>query len=105
MNAKAILSFTAVAGFATVAALASTAASAYDGEAWQVALKAEDSRPRAEVKAEAQAQAVAISAHASYEGDPSPVAVLHSAVDAKAVRAEAAQANRLGQIRSGELAQ
>jgi hypothetical protein len=101
MNTKALLSFTAVAAFATVAALASTAASANDGATWQVALKAQDSRPRAEVRAEA----VTVATQASYEGDPSPVAVLHSGLDAKTVRAEAAQANRLGQIRSGEFAQ
>lgn len=101
MNAKAILSFTAVAAFAAVAALASTVASAQDGATYQIALNAQDSRPRAEVKAEA----VTVAAQASYEGDPSPAAVLHSGLDARTVRAEAAQALRLGQIRSGEFAQ
>jgi|SwirhisoilCB1_FD_contig_41_5551695_length_335_multi_7_in_0_out_0_1 hypothetical protein len=101
MNSKAILSFAAVAAFASVAALASTAARADDGATWQVALNAQDSRARADVKAEA----IAVAAKSSYEGDPSPVAVLHSGLDAKTVRAEAARAQRLGQIRSGEFAQ
>jgi hypothetical protein len=101
MNAKAILSFTAVAAFATVAALASTVASAQDGDTYQIALRAQDSRPRAEVKAEA----VAVATQASYEGDAAPVGALHSSLDAKTVRAQAAHANRLGQIRSGEFAQ
>jgi hypothetical protein len=105
MNAKAILSFTAVAAFATVAALASTAASANDGDTYQVALNAQGSRARAEVNAEAKAEAATALANTSYEGDPSPVAALHSGLDAKTVRAEAAQALRLGQIRSGEIAQ
>jgi hypothetical protein len=107
MNSKAILSFAAVAAFATAAAVASTAASAAttasanDGDTWQVALRADQSRPRAEVKTEA----ATVHAKASYEGDPAPVAALHSGLDAKAVRAEAARADRLGQIRSGEIAQ
>jgi hypothetical protein len=101
MNSKAILSFSAVAAFATVAALASSAASANDGDTWQVALNSQDSRPRAEVQAEA-VKAVALP---TYEGDPVPAAVLHSGLDAKTVRAEAAQAVHLGQIRSGEFAQ
>jgi hypothetical protein len=101
MNSKAILSFAAVAAFASIAALASTAASANDGATWQVALNSQDSRPRAEVKAEA----ATVHARASYEGDPSPAAVLHSGLDSKTVRAEAAQALRLGQIRTGEFAQ
>ena len=103
MNSKAIFSFAAVATFASLAALASTAASAEEGATWQVALNAQDSRPRAEVKAEAIA--VAVRGRTSYEGDPAQVAVLHSGLDAKTVRAEAAQAVRLGQIRSGEFAQ
>jgi len=101
MNSKAIFSFTAVAALATLAALTSTAASANDGETWQVALRADQSRPRAEVKSEA----ATVHAKASYEGDPSPVASLRSGLDAKTVRAEAARADRLGQIRSGEIAQ
>lgn len=99
MNSKAILSFAGIAAFAAVAAFASTAARAEDGAPYQVALKAKDSRPRAEVKAEA----VTAPAHVNSEGDPARVAVLRSGLDAKAVRAEAAQALRLGQIRSGEI--
>ena len=101
MNAKSILSFAAVAGFATVAALASTVASAQDGATNQVSLNAQESRPRAEVKAEAlQARA----ARPTFDGDPYPVQA-HSGLDAKTVRAEAVQALRLGQIHSGEIAQ
>jgi|SwirhisoilCB1_FD_contig_31_20506690_length_396_multi_8_in_0_out_0_1 hypothetical protein len=105
MNSKAILSFAAVAAFATLAALASTAASANDGDTYQVAVNAQGSRDRAQVQAEARTEAAIVRTNSSYEGDPSPVAALHSGLDAKTVRAEAAQAVRLGQIRSGEIAQ
>jgi hypothetical protein len=105
MNSKSILSFAAVAAFASLAALGSTAARANDGDTWQVAVNADNGRARAAVKAEARTEAAIVAANTNYEGDPSPVGVLHSGLDARTVRAEAAQAVRLGQIRSGEIAQ
>jgi hypothetical protein len=93
MNSKAIL---AIAAFA---AIASAGARADEADASQFAIKFEGSRTRAEVMAEA----ATVSANRSTEPAGSRVAAqVRSTVDAKAVRAEAAEAVRLGQIPHGE---
>ena len=96
MNSKAIL---AIAAFA---AIASTGVRADEADASQYALKFDGSRARAEVMAEA----ATVASTRSQEPAGSRVAApLKSTVDAKAVRAEAAQAVRLGQIPRGEASQ
>lgn len=93
MNSKAIL---AIAAFA---ALASAGARADEADASQFAVQFQGSRTRAEVMAEA----ATVASTRSIEPAGSRVAApLQSSVDAKAVRAEAAQALRLGQIPHGE---
>jgi hypothetical protein len=94
MNSKAIL---AVAAFA---ALASVGARADEADASQFAVQFQGSRTRAEVMAEA----ATVAATRSTEPAGSRVAApLKSTVDAKVLRAEAAQAVRLGQISAGEI--
>lgn len=94
MNSKAIL---AVAAFA---ALASTGVRADEADGSQFAVKFEGSRARAEVLAEA----AKVSSTRSTEPAGSRVAApLKSTVDAKVLRAQAAEAVRLGQISSGEV--
>src|SRR5512133_1499170 len=94
MNSKAIL---AVAAFA---ALASVGARADEADASQFAVQVQGTRTRAEVMAEA----ATVAATRSTEPAGSRVAApLKSTVDAKALRAEAAQAVRLGQISAGEI--
>jgi hypothetical protein len=93
MNSKAILAI------ATFAALASAGARADEADASQFAVQFQGSRTRAEVMAEA----ATVAATRSNEPAGSRVAApLKSTVDAKAVREEAAQALRLGQIPRGE---
>jgi hypothetical protein len=93
MNTKSIL---AVAAFA---AIASTGAYADEADSSQFAVKFEGSRTRAEVMAEA----ANVSATRSTEPAGSRVAApLKSTVDVKVVRAQAAEAVRLGQISYGE---
>jgi hypothetical protein len=93
MNTKAIL---AIAAFAAVA---STGVRADEADGSQYALKFEGNRTRAEV----QAEAATVSATRSIEPAGSRVAAqVKSTVDAKLVRAQAAEAVRLGQIPSGE---
>ncbi len=93
MNAKHLL---AVAAFATLAA---GTASADEADGSQFALKFEGQRTRAEVMAEA----ATVSATRSTEPAGSRVAApLASQLDAKKVRADAAEAVRLGKISSGE---
>jgi len=93
MNSKALL---AIAAFAVVAS-AGVRADEADGS--QFALKFEGSRTRAEVMAEA----AKVPTTRSTEPAGSRVAArTQSSTDAKAIRAEAAQAVRLGQIPSGE---
>ena len=93
MNAKFLL---AAAAFATVA---SGIARADDLDASQFVIKFEGSRTRAEVMAEA----ATVAATRSVEPAGSRVAApLKSTVDAKVLRAQAAEAVRLGQIPSGE---
>jgi hypothetical protein len=94
MNSKSIL---AIAAFA---ALASTGVRADEADASQYAIKFEGNRTRAEVIAEASK----IPATRSTEPAGSRVAApLASSVDVKAVRAQAAEAVRLGQISYGEV--
>jgi hypothetical protein len=94
MNTKSIL---AVAAFAAVA---STGAFADEADASQFAIKFDGSRTRAEVMAEASS----VPATRSTEPAGSRVAApLKSSVDVKVVRAQAAEAVRLGQISYGEI--
>ncbi len=93
MNTKAILAI------AAIAAAASTAVRADEADASQFAIQFQGSRTRAEVMAEA----ATVAATRSSEPAGSRVAApLKSNLDANAVRAEAAQAVRLGQIPRGE---
>jgi hypothetical protein len=93
MNSKAIL---AIAAFA---AIASTGARADEADSSQFAVKFEGNRTRAEVMAEA----ATVASTRSTEPNGSRIAPqLKSTLDTKVVRAEAAQAVRLGQISSGE---
>jgi hypothetical protein len=93
MNSKAIL---AIAAFA---AIASTGARADEADSSQFAVKFEGNRTRAEVMAEA----ANVASTRSTEPNGSRIAApLKSTLDTKVVRAEAAQAVRLGQISSGE---
>jgi hypothetical protein len=94
MNSKAIL---AVAAFA---ALASAGARADEADGSQYAVKFEGNRTRAEVVAEAST----VAATRSIEPAGSRVAApVKSTVDTKVLRAQAAEAVRLGQISSGEV--
>jgi len=96
MNSKA---FFAVAALAAVAAITSTVVRADEADGSQFALKFDGSRTRAEVTAEA----ATVSATRSTEPAGSRVAApMKSGVAAKAVREQASQAVRLGQIPSGE---
>lgn len=94
MNTKSILAI------AAIAAAAATGAQADEADASQFALKFEGSRTRAEVMAEA----AKVPATRSTEPAGSRVAApVKSTVDAKVLRAQAAEAVRLGQIPSGEI--
>jgi len=94
MNSKAIL---AIAAFA---AIASTGARADEADGSQYAVKFEGNRTRAEV----QAEAAKVAATRSIEPNGSRVAApVKSSLDTKLVRAQAAEAVRLGQISSGEV--
>ena len=93
MNTKSIL---AVAAFA---AIASTGAYADEADSSQFAVKFEGNRTRAEVMAEAATVAV----NRSTEPAGSRIAApLNSTVDTAVLRAQAAQAVRLGKISQGE---
>jgi hypothetical protein len=93
MNSKSIL---AVAAFA---AFASTGAFADEADGSQYAVKFEGNRLRAEV----QAEAATVAATRSTEPAGSRVAAqVKSGLDTKVIRAEAAEAVRLGQISYGE---
>jgi hypothetical protein len=94
MNSKALL---AVAAFAAVASMG---ARADEADSSQYALKFDGARTRAEVMAEA----ATVPATRSTEPAGSRVApALQSTVDVKTVRAQAAQALKLGQISYGEV--
>ncbi len=85
---------------AVFAAVAATGARADEADASQFAIHFEGNRTRAEVMAEA----ATVSATRSTEPAGSRVAALpQSSVDAKVVRAEAAEAVRLGRIPRGEI--
>jgi hypothetical protein len=93
MNAKSLLAVAALAAAFTGVARADEA------DASQFALKFEGARTRAEVMAEA----ATISATRSTEPAGSRVAApLKSTVDVQALRAQTAEAVRLGKIPSGE---
>jgi hypothetical protein len=93
MNAKLVL---AVAAFAAATA---GVARADEADASQYAVKFEGNRTRAEVMAEA----ATVSATRSTEPAGSRIAApLKSSLDAKTVRAQAAEAVRLGKISAGE---
>lgn len=94
MNTKSIL---AIAAFAAVA---STGVRADEADASQYVVQFEGNRTRAEVMAEATTVAAARSTEPAGSRIAAP---LKSNLDAKVVRAEAAQAVRLGQISSGEI--
>jgi hypothetical protein len=94
MNTKSIL---AIAAFAAVAA---TGAHADEADASQFAVKFEGSRTRAEVMAEA---ATVASTRSNEPAGSRVAAPVKSTVDAKVLRAQAAEAVRLGQIPSGEI--
>jgi hypothetical protein len=96
MNSKAVL---AIAAFA---AIASTAARADEADASQYVIKFEGSRTRAEVMAEA---ATVASTRSTVPAGSRVAAQVKSSVDSKVLRAEAAQAVRLGQIPRGEAGQ
>ena len=94
MNAKSLLAIAAVAAAFTTGARADEA----DGS--QHVLKFEGQRTRAEV----QAEAAQVAKNRSTEPAGSRVAApIRSTVDAKALRAEAAEAVRLGRISYGEV--
>jgi hypothetical protein len=93
MNSKAILAI------ATFAAIASTGVRADEADASQFAIQFQGSRTRAEVMAEA---ATVASTRSTEPAGSRVAAPMKSTVDAKALRAEAAQAVRLGQIPHGE---
>ncbi|WP_298932991.1 DUF4148 domain-containing protein [uncultured Ramlibacter sp.] len=93
MNTKAII---ALAAFA---AIASTGARA-EADASQYVVQFEGNRLRAEV----QAEAATVAKNRSTEPAGSRVAApLQSTVDTKLVRAQAAEAVRLGKISAGEV--
>jgi hypothetical protein len=95
MNSKAIL---AIAAFA---AIASTGVRADEADGSQYAIQFQGSRTRAEVMAEA----ATVASTGGSEPGSRAAAPLKSTVDTKALRAEAAQAVRLGQIPHGEASQ
>jgi len=95
MNTKSIL---AIAAFAAVA---STGVRADEADASQYVQAFQGSRTRAEVMAEAATVAATRSTEPAGSRVAAPV---KSTVDAKALRAQAAEAVRLGQLPRGEAA-
>lgn len=92
MNASKFLAVSALALLASVSAHADEA----DGS--QFALKFDGARTRAEV----QAEAAQVAKTRSTEPNGSRVLTVQSTADRAAVRAQAAEAVRLGQISAGE---
>lgn len=93
MSSKAIFAISALA------VIAATGARADEADASQYAIQFQGSRTRAEVMAEA----ARVPATRSTEPAASRVAApIQSRVDARVLRAEAAEAVRLGQISRGE---
>ncbi|MFT4241211.1 MAG: DUF4148 domain-containing protein [Acidovorax sp.] len=86
---------------AAVAALTAFGAQAGELDPGQFALKFDTNRTRAEVRAEAQAAAVASVRNLEPAG--SRVVTYQSTTDRAAVRAQAAEAVRTGQIAYGEI--
>ena len=93
MNVSRILSI------AALAAVASLGAHADEADGSQFALQAETNRTRAEVQAEASR----VAATRSQEPAGSRVLSVQSSADRAAVRAQAAEAVRTGQISHGEV--
>lgn len=93
MNVSRILSI------AALAAVASFGAHADEADGSQFALQAETNRTRAEV----QAEAATVAATRSQEPAGSRVLSVQSSADRAAVRAQAAEAVRTGQISYGEV--
>ena len=83
---------------AAVAAFASFGAHADEADASQFALKFDTNRTRAEV----QAEAATVAATRSQEPAGSRVVTYQSTADRAAIRAQAAEAVRTGQIPRGE---
>lgn len=94
MNAKLLLAV------ATLAVAASGVARADEADASQFAVKFEGSRTRAEVMAEAATVAKTRSTEPAGSRIAAP---LQSTVDTKAVRDQAIQAARVGQLPRGEI--
>ena len=94
MNSKALL---VIAAFAAVA---SAGARADEADGSQYAVKFEGSRLRAEVQAEAARVAVNRSTEPAGSRVAAPVT---SSLETRVVRAQAAEAVRLGQIPAGEV--
>ena len=84
---------------AAIAALASLGAQANEAEGSQFALKFDTNRTRAEV----QAEAATVAQTRSTEPAGSRVVTYRSTADCAAVRSQAAEALRTGQIPSGEI--
>jgi hypothetical protein len=84
---------------AAIAALASLGAQANEAEGSQFALKFDTNRTRAEV----QAEAATVAQTRSTEPAGSRVVTYRSTADRAAVRSQAAEALRTGQIPSGEI--
>lgn len=84
---------------AAVAALASWGAQANEAEGSQFALKFDTNRTRAEV----QAEAATVAQTRSTEPAGSRVVTYRSTADRAAVRSQATEALRTGQIPSGEI--
>lgn len=97
MNSKALFALVSIAALA--AATASTVVRADEADGSQYALKFDGSRTRAEVMAEAATVPAARSTEPAGSRVGAPI---KSTVDVKTVRAQAAQALRLGQISYGE---
>ncbi|MBX3585805.1 MAG: DUF4148 domain-containing protein [Ramlibacter sp.] len=95
MNAS---KFLAVAALSTLAAFGSVA-QADEADASQFAVQFNGTRTRAEVQAEA---AVVARTHGTEPAGSRVAAPLNSSVDRATVRAQAAEAVRLGQISYGE---
>ncbi|MFN3377722.1 MAG: DUF4148 domain-containing protein [Burkholderiaceae bacterium] len=93
------MNVTRMLSIAALAAVASFGAQADEADGSQFALQVETNRTRAEV----QAEAATVAATRSQEPDGSRVLSVQSSADRAAVRAQAADAVRTGQISYGEI--
>jgi hypothetical protein len=91
--------FFTVATLAALAAVASVGAQADEADSSQYAVQFDGNRTRAEVKAEA----ATVAKNRSQEPNGSRVITVQSRADRADVRAQAAEAVRLGRISSGEI--